>query len=65
MQTLDLSAYGVVEMTEKEMKEVNGGWIITATLFALGIAAHVYNNWDVVVDAWNAGFNGEARPMVR
>jgi len=27
MQTLDLNAYGVSEMTKQEMVETNGGWI--------------------------------------
>jgi hypothetical protein len=41
MKTLDLNAYGVHEMNDVEMKNVDGGGFFGAFLIAVGVVAVV------------------------
>jgi len=55
MKNLDLTSYGVEEMSETQISEVNGGGIGTVIgLICLGI--YMYDNWDSFVDGVDAGY---------
>jgi len=45
MKNLDLNNYGVLEMNAEEMREKNGGWIITAILVVASLSAMAYAIW--------------------
>ena len=55
MKTLDLSAYGVSEMTNQEMRETDGGSLLGAFLIGLGVGLAVG-----IIFAINSGNNDEA-----
>jgi len=56
MKTVNLSAYGVEEMSELHMNRVNGGGIALAIAIAT-VCVYAYNNADDFVEGFNAGWN--------
>jgi hypothetical protein len=55
MKTLNLASYGVKEMDETQMSEVNGGgWGVVIGLIALGV--YLYDNWDSFVEGVEEGY---------
>jgi hypothetical protein len=69
MKTLNLASYGVEELDEVEMREVNGGIFFAAALFIAGAIAggmiyDLINNTGEVGEAITAGGNA-ARGMFK
>ncbi|MFI3297510.1 MAG: hypothetical protein R3Y59_07775 [bacterium] len=57
MNTLNLSAYGVVAMPKQEMKETDGGNLL-AFITVMGAIIYLYNEGDDLVDGFKEGYEG-------
>ena len=56
MKNLELEDYGVQEMENDKMQNINGGWIGTA-LAIVGAGIYIYNNWDDFAEGFAEGYN--------
>lgn len=56
MNKLDLATLGVEEMSDVQMQEVDGGWLMAALAIG-GALIYVYNNWGDFKAGIDAAYN--------
>jgi len=55
MKNFILNECGVSEISQREMVETNGGWILAA-ITIIGAVIYVVNNWDDFVEGLQEGY---------
>ena len=56
MRKLDVSTYGMEEMKQQEIADVNGGHPLALALSILGAGIYIYNNIDDFIDGVKEGY---------